>query len=56
MTFVTTALDVLALLLLALAAGLAVLGEWRWAAAVLAPAAVVFGGSRLSDWLTRRAP
>lgn len=44
----------LALLLLALASGLLVLGEWRWAAAAAVPAAVVFGGARLAEWMTAR--
>lgn len=52
---VTTGLDVLALLLAASASGLAVLGEWRWAAAVVVPGLVLFGGARLAEWL-RRSP
>lgn len=57
MALVTTALDVLALLLLASASSLAVLGEWRWTAAAAVPAAVLFSGARLAEWMTaRRSP
>lgn len=54
---VTTALDVLGLLLVAAAAGVAVMGLWRWSAALAASAAVVFAGVRLAEWMSaRRSP
>ncbi len=51
----TTALDALALVLVAFAAGAAVFPTFGWPSAGLS-GLVLFTGVRLADWLRRRAP